>query len=166
MFASSLTAVETQTGQAGPILYAWIYFNLIVNTILLPLLVATFIFSRARRHPTLVNVCITWIFSGVFAILLFYANQVKRTNPSAPLCIAQAALLFGITPMWSVAIFMLFYFMAMAVRCDSRTLGGWKLLLVRLKPSPLVIFLMGFHLIRCLRRLMSLNLPSLSQPCS
>jgi len=107
-----------------------------VNTILLPLLVATFIFSRAKRHPTLVNLCITWIFSGVFAILLFYADQLTRPEPSIPLCIAQATLLYGITPMWSVAVFMLFYFMAMAVRCDpmKSPMGRWKLLVMLTSP--------------------------------
>jgi len=51
----------------------FIYFNLITNVILLPALVFTFLFVpkvRAKRHPTLVNMCIAWVFSGVFACLL------------------------------------------------------------------------------------------------
>lgn len=52
-------------------LNVWIYFNLVGNTILLPLVVITFLFSKtAKRHSTLVNLCITWIFSGVFSLLL------------------------------------------------------------------------------------------------
>lgn len=107
----------------------WIYFNLIGNTILLPLVVLTFIFSKtAKRHPTLVNLCITWIFSGVFSLLLyvfhftsfqlevtsrilapdkpltrfiyrFYTKQHVGPDPDKLLCVAQASFLYGITPM-------------------------------------------------------------------
>lgn len=53
------------------LLNLWIYFNLIANTILLPILVATFLFSKkVKRHLTLVNLCITWILSGIFSLLL------------------------------------------------------------------------------------------------
>ncbi|KAJ6559159.1 hypothetical protein DFH09DRAFT_1484920, partial [Mycena vulgaris] len=84
--------------------------QLISNTLLLPLLVATFLFSkRAKRHPTLVNVCITWIFSGFFSLLLFYAGQASGPEPQKALCIAQTTLLYGITPMWSVAVLVLLF---------------------------------------------------------
>ncbi|KAJ6613297.1 hypothetical protein B0H10DRAFT_1805886 [Mycena sp. CBHHK59/15] len=87
-------------GAAAPaLLDVWIYMNLVSNTVLLPLLVATFLFSRrARRHPILVNVCMTWIFSGVFSLLLFYAGQAEGPEPVKGLCIAQTSLLYGITP--------------------------------------------------------------------
>lgn len=103
-------------GKAAPaLLNVWIYFNLIPNTIFLPILVATFIFSKqVRRHPTLVNLCLTWIFSGIFSLLLFYAGEHKGPEPGKALCTAQTALLYGITPMWSVAIFMMVYHMTVA----------------------------------------------------
>lgn len=57
--------------QPAVLLDVWIYFNLITNTILLPILVATFLISKqVQRHSTLVNLCITWIFSGIFSLLL------------------------------------------------------------------------------------------------
>ncbi|KAJ7175896.1 hypothetical protein C8R46DRAFT_1079956 [Mycena filopes] len=98
-------------GRAAPaLLGVWIYFNLVANTILLPLLVATFVFSRrVKRHPTLVNVCMTWILSGIFSLLLFYGGQASGPEPEKPLCIAQTALLYGITPMWSVAVMVLLF---------------------------------------------------------
>ncbi|KAJ7784523.1 hypothetical protein B0H16DRAFT_1296716 [Mycena metata] len=100
-------------GRAAPaLLDVWIYFNLVANTILLPLLVATFLFSKRvtrRRDPTLINVCMTWILSGIFSLLLFYGGQASGPEPEKPLCIAQTALLYGITPMWSVAVLVLFW---------------------------------------------------------
>lgn len=95
------------------LLNVWIYFNLVANTILLPILVATFLFSkRVKRLPTLVNLCMTWIFSGIFSLLLFYAGQYKTPEPSNhSLCIAQTSLLYGITPMWSVAVFVMIFHM-------------------------------------------------------
>jgi len=62
---------EQLGSSATTYLNVWIYFNLIGNTILLPIVVLTFLFSKtAKRHPTLINLCITWIFSGIFALLL------------------------------------------------------------------------------------------------
>ena len=54
------------------LVYIWVYFNLIPNTIFLPLLVATFLISKtATRHLTLINACMTWIFSGIISCLLW-----------------------------------------------------------------------------------------------
>jgi hypothetical protein len=46
----------------------------------------------------------------------FYAGQYlpNTPEPDQPLCIAQTSLLFGITPMWSVAILMLMWNMNLA----------------------------------------------------
>ncbi|KAK0221624.1 hypothetical protein IW262DRAFT_1375273 [Armillaria fumosa] len=110
----------------GPVssllLNIWIYPNLISNTILLPLLVATFLFStRATRHPTLINLCMTWIFSGIFSLLLFYTRKYELKSPEPPkvLCIVQASLISGITPMWSVAVLVFVYHMV------ATTIEGW-----------------------------------------
>lgn len=63
---------ETLGNSTTIYLNIWIYFNLIGNTILLPLIVLTFLFSKtAKRHPILINLCMTWIFSGVFSLLLY-----------------------------------------------------------------------------------------------
>ncbi|KAK0487670.1 hypothetical protein IW261DRAFT_633626 [Armillaria novae-zelandiae] len=110
----------------GPIssalLNTWIYPNLISNTIFLPLLVLTFLFStRATRHPTLINLCMTWIFSGIFSLLLFYTGQydLAPSEPPKVLCIVQASLISGLTPMWSVAVLVFVYHMV------ATTIEGW-----------------------------------------
>lgn len=94
----------------------WIYFNLISNTILLPILVLTILASnQLQRHSTFINTCLTWIVSGVFSLLLcveslhyvsaftepesrFYTHEYKEEPPKA-LCIAQASLIYGVIPM-------------------------------------------------------------------
>ncbi|KAJ7600639.1 hypothetical protein C8J56DRAFT_13908 [Mycena floridula] len=109
-------------GKAAPaLLDVWIYFNLLGNTIALPILVATILLSkrvRRHRHPTLLNVIITWILGGIFGLLLFYAGKHKPNTPEPPraLCIAQTSLLFGITPMWSVAILVMLYHIISSIR--------------------------------------------------
>lgn len=73
---------ETLGNSTTIYLNIWIYFNLIGNTILLPLIVLTFLFSKtAKRHPILINLCMTWIFSGVFSLLL-YVYVLRWTDQS------------------------------------------------------------------------------------
>jgi len=123
-------------GKAAPaLLDVWIYFNLIANTILLPILVATFLISRrARRSSTLVNVCMTWIFSGIFSLLLYYAGKHRPNTPEPPkpLCIAQTSLLYGITPMWSVAILVLLHHLIASI--NDRVMGKGKMILMLSSP--------------------------------
>jgi hypothetical protein len=97
-------ADQQETGKiAIPLLNAWIALNFISNIILLPILVLTFLFSKrvTKRHPTLINVCMTWILSGIYSLLLFFGGRAKPTDPepSKALCIAQTSLLYGILPM-------------------------------------------------------------------
>lgn len=52
------------------LLYLFLAFQL-VNQIFLPILVATFILAKSvKRHPTVINVCVTWIISGIVSSLL------------------------------------------------------------------------------------------------
>ncbi|KAJ3976948.1 hypothetical protein EV361DRAFT_177656 [Lentinula raphanica] len=112
-------------GSANRLLNVWIYFNLVSNLILLPILVLTFVLSKkvTKRHPSLINVCITWILFGIFSLLLFFGGKARpnQPDPSSALCIAQTALLYGIPPMWSVAVFILMYFILGIVSADGRT---------------------------------------------
>ena len=52
------------------LLYLFLAFQL-VDQIFLPILIATFLLSQSvKRHPTVVNVCVTWIVSGITSSLL------------------------------------------------------------------------------------------------
>ncbi|KAI0372201.1 hypothetical protein BV20DRAFT_1050958 [Pilatotrama ljubarskyi] len=91
-------------------LVVWFIFKILGDQILLSLLVATFLFSRTIvRHPTMVNVCCTWILTGVIASLLLYARQQVGPEPDKGLCIAQAVLIGPVPPMTSVAALALVY---------------------------------------------------------
>jgi len=90
-------------------LYVFLAFQLI-DQIVLPVLVATFVLSKsAKRHPTVVNVCVTWIITGIVSSLLMYAGKHVGPEPPKMLCISQAALLDGVPPMTSVAVLALMY---------------------------------------------------------
>jgi hypothetical protein len=120
---------------ANLMLDLWIYFNLVANTVLLPLLVATFLFSkRAKRHPTLVNVCMTWILSGIFSLLLFYAGQARGPEPQKALCIAQTSLLYGITPMWATSGLVLLCHMILVIHNPTASVGRFKMVLMLSAP--------------------------------
>ncbi len=140
----SQRTVSFDMGPVTPLLLnIWIYPNLISNNILLPLLVATFLFStRATRHPTLINLCMTWIFSGIFSLLLFYTGKSGVNSPEPPrlLCIVQASLIYGITPMWSVAVLVFVYHMV-ATTIEGWTFpGGSTVRLVAVRLSSLLLF--------------------------
>jgi len=99
---------------------SWIYLNLISNQILLPILVLTFLISKhAKRHPIVLNVCLTWIAAGFFFLLLFYAGQHKGPEPPKLLCMVQTSLLYGVPPMWSVAVLMMTYYIKATLEAGS-----------------------------------------------
>ncbi|THV00818.1 hypothetical protein K435DRAFT_750751 [Dendrothele bispora CBS 962.96] len=126
---------------ADSLLNMWIYMNLISNTILLPILVATFIFSkRAKRHPTLINVCVTWILSGFYSLFLFYGGVPRMSDPppSRALCVAQASTMYGITPMWSVAILVLMYHLVAVTRGRPEAWKG-KAKMILMIGSPYIV---------------------------
>lgn len=62
----------------------------------------------------------------------FYAGQEKGPEPHKPLCIAQTALLAGITPMWATAVLVLLYNMILVVNNPSGSVGRFKMFIVRL----------------------------------
>ncbi|KAF9444340.1 hypothetical protein P691DRAFT_736646 [Macrolepiota fuliginosa MF-IS2] len=111
MDQNSSPLAKYQRESVSVLLNIWIYFNLVSNNILLPILLFTILVSnRLQRHATFINVCSTWVLSGIFSLLLFYAHQYRDSEPHKALCIAQASLLFGIPPMWGAAAFVFFYY--------------------------------------------------------
>ena len=52
-------------------LSVWLFFQIAAGHVGLPILVATFLLAKSvTRHPTLINMCITWIISGISSALL------------------------------------------------------------------------------------------------
>jgi len=53
---------------------------------------------KIQRHATWINLCVTWILSGVSYSLLFLGHQLKDP-PYHPLCLTQAALIYASPPL-------------------------------------------------------------------
>ncbi|KAI0375183.1 hypothetical protein BV20DRAFT_253376 [Pilatotrama ljubarskyi] len=70
----------------------------------LPLVVATYLFSKtARRHPTIINFCAIWILYSIIYCLLLYGGRNLQEHPPYALCLIQAAMNYGAPPMAVVA---------------------------------------------------------------
>ncbi|KAA1469862.1 hypothetical protein DENSPDRAFT_835535 [Dentipellis sp. KUC8613] len=125
---------------SSPKLVAWLFLQIAGGQVLMPILVATFLFSKAKRDATLVNLCGTFIPAGISACLLLYAGQATGPEPNKALCIAQAALVNPCPPMWALALLACVFHMWKSLDMDpgkreySRTLKCCLILL------PYVVF--------------------------
>ncbi|KAI0770261.1 hypothetical protein C8Q74DRAFT_886525 [Fomes fomentarius] len=129
--------------QVGPSastdLAIWLFFQIAANHVLLPSLVATFLFSHSVvRHPTVISICCTWIITGIISSLLFYTGHHGGPEPPSNLCIAQAAMIAPVPPMASVAVLALVYYIWSAFR-PSKLKAGQKTQHSRLVTVCLVV---------------------------
>ncbi|KAI0060550.1 hypothetical protein BV25DRAFT_1827732 [Artomyces pyxidatus] len=81
----------------------WLVFQIAGPQVLLPILIGTFLFSKARRDVTLINLAATFCVSGVCGSLLLYTNEFVGPEPNKSLCIFQAAAVDASPPMWATA---------------------------------------------------------------
>ncbi|KAK7056844.1 hypothetical protein VNI00_002561 [Paramarasmius palmivorus] len=118
----------------------WIYFNLVSSNILLPILVATFTFSKtAKRHATLINMCMTWIFSGIFSLLRFYEGLGQTSGgQSNTICLAQAYLMYGIMPMWAVAVLVMVVYIYGVINDCAFLKGKRRVALLLMLSAPYI----------------------------
>ncbi|THH27034.1 hypothetical protein EUX98_g7149 [Antrodiella citrinella] len=106
--------------QIGPngssFLAGWLFLQITANHVFLPILVTTFLFSKsAARHPAIINVCITWIVSGIMSSILFYVGRESGADPRQGICVAQASLTSGIAPMTTTALLILAIYISMSL---------------------------------------------------
>ncbi|PVG04075.1 hypothetical protein CPB86DRAFT_778308 [Serendipita vermifera] len=102
-------AVNTNVGtNSSQILGLWLSFHLIAGHVLLPILVFTFVFLT-KRPPTLVNLCLSWIFTGICSCILLYSKKQSGPEPSFDLCLVQASLLYGTLPLTATSCLALVY---------------------------------------------------------
>ncbi|PCH33972.1 hypothetical protein WOLCODRAFT_135422 [Wolfiporia cocos MD-104 SS10] len=72
----------------------------------LPLLVLTCLLSKkVKRHPTIINFCLTWIIYSVSYSLLLYGRNYKDSHPPQVLCFVQSAVIYATPSMAAVAAF-------------------------------------------------------------
>jgi len=146
--SSNLSDMErvTLTGDtASRAVTAWIVFQVAGGQVLLPILVATFLFTRATRHPTLINMCITWMLSSTVSCLLFYSGEYHHLpeGPASPLCITQASLVFAIPPMLSASAFGAIYHVWFTVSSTLKGQAGLQNCTIR----SLVLLLLPYVLV-------------------
>ena len=106
--------VDLSSGEEHRSLIAWLVFHVVGGQVLLPILCATFLFTRVQRHPVMINMCLTWVLTSIIACLLLYSNQYQSDQPVLaspdPLCLVQAVLYqHAVPPMIAVSAFALIY---------------------------------------------------------
>lgn len=102
------TLHTSNTGSTTPpdvraLFYAWFSLNIIAGHFLVPVLVITFLFSKAKRDATLINFGIILILTSIINCLLLYTSEYLGPEPSKGLCIFQAAGFGASAPTWAVA---------------------------------------------------------------
>ncbi|THH20101.1 hypothetical protein EW146_g1178 [Bondarzewia mesenterica] len=140
--ATDFSAI-TAHAHAQAKLAAWFSLQIVGGQVLMPLLVATFVLSKtARRDPTLVNLCGTFILTGFCGCLLLYAGKATGPEPSKGLCAFQAAVIVAGPPTWSIALLSLVFQTWNALDTDitKRPLTRpWKIAMII---APYAVFLL------------------------
>ncbi|EJD35948.1 hypothetical protein AURDEDRAFT_117201 [Auricularia subglabra TFB-10046 SS5] len=112
-----MSSLSAEGGQRiTPLLASYLALHVVGSHVLLPLLLATFAFSRAKRAVVLVNLCVCFLLTSIITCLLFYAGQYKSSGPDAKWCIAQASLVYAVAPMDGMAVLCLMYHVWNSVR--------------------------------------------------
>ncbi|KZV72035.1 hypothetical protein PENSPDRAFT_684058 [Peniophora sp. CONT] len=128
----------------------WFMFQILGGQVLMLVLIGTFLFTRARRHMSLVNLCASFVLTGICSSLLLYAGQLKGPEPNLTLCIFQAAAANALPPLWSTALlFFVFYLRKSINDPDGKELerpSVWSFLAIVL---PYVVFLI-YLLVGCI----------------
>lgn len=91
-------------------LVVFIFMNMWTALLGLPLLLGIIVFSRRiTRHGTLINLCATFILTGIVSCLLVFAGVAAPSDPEPPpnLCLLQASMIYGMPPLTATAAFML-----------------------------------------------------------
>ncbi|KAI0060551.1 hypothetical protein BV25DRAFT_944330 [Artomyces pyxidatus] len=135
--------------QPGVVLAFWFFFQISAGHVLLPILVATFLFSKAKRDITLVNLCATFIVTGICACLLLYAGQYKGPQPDKVLCMFQAATTNACSPMWGIALlaFVLYMRDAADKTPGKRPTPGWQRIMMIILPYIVFVFFVLLNII-------------------
>ncbi|PBL00560.1 hypothetical protein ARMGADRAFT_384848 [Armillaria gallica] len=86
---------------------AFITLHIVGGQVGLPVILLTWAFSKSVvRHPTLVNLWITFVVYSISYCILLYSGQVGATTTSSSpsnVCLVQSAMIYGAPPMSAVA---------------------------------------------------------------
>jgi len=137
--------LKSRVGNPGTtVLDIYLFLNIFPSHFGLPILITTLLLARARRNLTLVNMCITFMITGIVSSILLYSG--KQTGPEPPplLCLTQASLLYAVPPMVSMAaLALVFQLWSTVVWKPGQKVRGPALFLLLL--PPYIVFF-GFSL--------------------
>jgi hypothetical protein len=121
-----MQASSTASPHVRVLIDVWFSFQIIGGHVLVPILIATFLLTKAKRDATLINLGVTLTLSSIFNCLLsvvprvppqaithppdsrLYADQYVGPEPNRRLCIFQAAAFGASAPMFVPALTPLF----------------------------------------------------------
>ena len=63
-------ASETSLEDYKATVIFWFTANIVGGHVFLPILIATFLWTNAKRHFTLVNLCVTFVITAILSCLL------------------------------------------------------------------------------------------------
>ncbi|KAF8665710.1 hypothetical protein AX16_000160 [Volvariella volvacea WC 439] len=99
-------------------LIAFLVLNVWTSHFGLPLLLLIIYWKKIQRHPTFISLLVAFIVVGLSSSLLLYAGKIEGPEPSKLLCLTQASLLYGITPLTSSAALVLVIQMWFVIRAS------------------------------------------------
>ncbi|KAG1783508.1 hypothetical protein EV702DRAFT_957683, partial [Suillus placidus] len=77
----------------------YLFFLITGGHILLPVIIITALLHRKLCwHPTLINLCVTWVFYSIIHCLYLYTGEDIHPRYQT-VCTVQAAMIYGAAPM-------------------------------------------------------------------
>ncbi|KAG2350806.1 hypothetical protein BDR05DRAFT_46632 [Suillus weaverae] len=82
----------------------YLFFLITGGHILLPVIIITALLHRKLCwHPTLINLCVTWVFYSIIHCLYLYTGEDIHPRYQK-VCTVQAAMIYGAAPMATVTV--------------------------------------------------------------
>ncbi|KAJ7343106.1 hypothetical protein DFH08DRAFT_871729 [Mycena albidolilacea] len=117
---------------------AFMFLQIFGGHLGIPIVLLTTVFSKTiQRRPVLINFLVTWVIYATAYTLLLYTGKQTGPEPPKPLCIAQAAFVYGATVMTSAAGLAFVIHLWFSLKTGKKMTGRWHILLLL---SPYILF--------------------------
>ncbi|KAJ7827513.1 hypothetical protein B0H14DRAFT_2814597 [Mycena olivaceomarginata] len=117
---------------------AFMFLQIFGGHLGIPIVLLTTAFSKTiQRRPVLINFLVTWVIYATAYTLLLYTGKQTGPEPPKPLCIAQAAFVYGTTVMTSAAGLAFVIHLWFSLKTGTKITGKWHMLLLL---SPYILF--------------------------
>ncbi|KAL4251219.1 hypothetical protein ABKN59_006282 [Abortiporus biennis] len=152
MLNKRLSYEDLGSGAASRDLTVFLFFQIAAGHVALPILAATFYFSRTASRPLLlINLCITWVMSAICSTLVNYPGQMTFSESTyrpvhQGVCIGQSATMNAIPAMTNIALLTYVIYLWKSTR-NAPVIGSSmrrRILLASLLAAPYIVFLVTF----------------------